>query len=198
MSSGLLQQAMVAERQNRVLEVLLISVKPLPLLAGKVLGLAGAGLIQVGIYLGFLVSGAPLALAMIDVSAGTVVAAAACFLVGYALYACVMAGTGALGRGTQESAQIATVWVLVGALPLFFIATSSSASSGSSDGPSVLARVFTWFPLTTPTALLLRIGTGSVSFVELSGALAMTLAAAAGALAISAGLLRRVTIAGGR
>jgi ABC-2 type transport system permease protein len=192
MSSGLLQQAMVAERQNRMLEVLLICVEPLPLLAGKVIGLAGAGLIQVGVYLGFLAAGAPLALAMIDVPAATVAATAACFLVGYVLYACVMAGTGALGRGTQESVQIATVWMLVGALPLFFIAPMTS------DGTSALARLFTWFPLTAPTALLLRIGTGSVSHVELTAALALTLAAAGAALAMSARLLRRVTIAGAR
>ena len=192
MSSGVLQQAMVAERQNRVLEVLLVCIKPLPLLAGKVIGLAGAGLIQIGIYLAFLVAGAPMALTLVDVPPATVGAAAACFGVGYVLYACLMAGTGALGRGTQESAQIATVWMVVGALPLFFIAPMTS------DGTSVLARALTWFPPTAPSALLLRIGTGSVSFMELSGALALTLAAAAGALAISARLLRRVTIAGAR
>jgi ABC-type Na+ efflux pump permease subunit len=103
-----------------------------------------------------------------------------------------MAATGALGRGTQESAQIATVWVIVGAVPLFLI------GSIRADGSSMLARVLSWIPLTSPVTLLLRLGVDAVSPLELSGALLLTLAAAAGALVVSSTLLRRVTIAGAR
>jgi ABC-2 type transport system permease protein len=192
MSSGLLQQAMAVERQNRVLEVVMASVKPLPLLAGKVLGLSAAGLIQVGVYFAFAIGAAPLALGMVDIPLSTLAWSLACFLTGYVLYACVMAATGALGRGTQESAQIATVWVIVGAVPLFLI------GSISADGSSMLARVLSWIPLTSPVTLLLRLGVDAVSPLELSGALLLTLAAAAGALVVSSTLLRRVTIAGAR
>lgn len=192
MSSGLLQQAMVAERQNRVLEVLLVSVRPLPLLAGKVLGLSAAGLLQVGAYGAFIVTAAPIALGTFDLPMSTLLASMACFLAGYVLYACLMAGTGALGRSTQESTQIASVWMLCGALPIFFVASISS------DGGSTLARALSWFPLTAPVALMLRIGVSAVSPLEMAGALGLTLVTAAAALLGSAALVRRVTIAGAR
>ena len=129
---------------------------------------------------------------MVDVPFATLAWMAVCFLAGYLLYACLMAGTGALGSDTHQSAQIATVWMVAGALPLFFI------GSLSADGTSMLARALTWIPLTTPVALLLRLATDSVSAAELAGALGLTLVTAVAALAGSAGLLRRVAIAGAR
>ena len=47
---------------------------------------------------------------------------------GFVFYACVLAATGALGRDTQESAQIATAWILVGAAPLFLLGSISAAA----------------------------------------------------------------------
>jgi len=108
------------------------------------------------------------------------------------LYACVMAATGALGRDTQESAQIATTWVVVGASPLFFLTTFAT------EEVSLPARVLTWIPLTSPIAVLMRIGSGSIQGPEIVAALALTLLCAAAALAASSTLLRRVTIGGAR
>ena len=80
MSSGLLQQAMVAERENRVLEVLLVSGGAVDA-AGRQGARAGGGGTDPGRRLpGVLVSARPLALAMIDIPLGTVAAAAACSL----------------------------------------------------------------------------------------------------------------------
>jgi ABC-2 type transport system permease protein len=192
MSSGLLQQAMVIERQNRLLEVLLVSVSPLSLLTGKVIGLSAAGLIQVAVYLAFAVTAAPALLGMVDIPMSVLWWSMACFTAGYILFACLMAGAGALGRDTRQSAQIASAWMLAGALPIFFLASIAA------DGASALARTLTWIPVTAPVALLLRMGAQAVSTGELAGALLMTLAAAVTALLASAALLRRVTIAGAR
>lgn len=54
-----------------------------------------------------------------------------------------------------------------------------------------------WIPLTSPVALLLRVGAEGVSNLELVGALVTTLVFAAGALLASSVLLRRVAIFGG-
>lgn len=188
MASGLLQQAMVTERQNRMLEVLLVSVSPLTLLTGKVAGLAAAGLVQIGVYLALTLTVAPAALGLFDISVSVILWSAACFAVGYVLFACLMAATGAIGRDTQESGQIATVWMLGGAAPMFFITFISE------DPGSVLARALSWFPLTSANALLLRLGSGGVPAIELVGALSVALASAAAALVLSAALLRRVAV----
>jgi ABC-2 type transport system permease protein len=147
---------------------------------------------QIGTYLAFLLAAGPEALGIAEVPMATLWWSAACFLAGYVLYGCLMAANGALGRSTQESAQIATVWMVAGALPLFFL------GSITADGTSAIARILTWIPLTAPVALLLRIATESVSTIELAGALVLTLVTAAAALAVSAALLRRLTIAGAR
>lgn len=188
MCSGLLQQAMVTERQNRMLEVLLVSVSPLTLLAGKVAGLAAAGIVQIGAYLALTIALAPAALGLFEIPLTVILWSAACFTVGYILFACLMAATGALGRDTQESAQIATVWMLGGAAPMFFITFISD------DPGSVLARALSWFPLTSANALLLRLGSGGVPAIELVGALSVALLTAAAALVMSAALLRRVAV----
>jgi ABC-2 type transport system permease protein len=188
MCSGLLQQAMVTERQNRMLEVLLVSVSPLTLLAGKVAGLAAAGIVQIAAYLALTIALAPAALGLFEIPLTVILWSAACFTVGYTLFACLMAATGALGRDTQESAQIATVWMLGGAAPMFFITFISD------DPGSILARALSWFPLTSANALLLRLGSGGVPAMEMVGALSVALLTAAAALVLSAALLRRVTV----
>ncbi len=191
MSSGLLQQAMTVERQNRVLEVVLALIRPSTLLIGKVLGLSAAGLLQVGVYLTLVIGPAPAMLGMSALPAATIGAAFACFAAGFVFYACLLAATGALGRDTQESAQIATTWILIGAAPLFLLGSISAHPS------STVAHVLSWIPLTSPTALLLRIGADGVSTFELAGALLMTIVFAGVTLAISAALLLRTSISGG-
>ena len=191
MSSGLLQQAMTVERQNRVLEVILALIRPSTLLIGKVLGLSAAGLLQVGVYLTLVVGPAPAMLGMSALPAATIGAAFACFAAGFVFYACLLAATGALGRDTQESAQIATTWILIGAAPLFLLGSISAHPS------STVAHVLSWIPLTSPTALLLRIGADGVSTFELVGALLTTIVFAGVTLAISAALLLRASISGG-
>src|SRR6185436_10167940 len=190
-ASGLLQQAMAAERQNRMLEVLLALTPPLPLLVGKVAGLVAASLTQVSVYLVLMLGAAPVALAIFDVPAATIGWSLACCAVGYVFHACLMAGLGALGRDTQESAQIAMPWLFVGASPLFLIVSVGANPS------SVLAHVLSWIPLTSPVTLLLRLGADGVSAAELTGALLLTLASAAGILVVSARLVGHLAVSGG-
>ena len=50
-SSGYLLQGLGEEKENRVMEILLSSISPKQLLAGKVLGLGAAGLVQIIVWL---------------------------------------------------------------------------------------------------------------------------------------------------
>jgi ABC-2 type transport system permease protein len=155
LASGLLQQAMSTELQNRMLEVMLSVVTPLQLLTGKVVGLSAAGLLQAVVYLAITVGVAPL-IGGVTISWSLAAWSAAIFLAGYLLFAVLMAGTGALARDPQEVPQLATLWMLLAALPFFFI-THISADPGS-----WIARALTWVPPTAPVALLLRMATGGV------------------------------------
>lgn len=181
LASGLLQQAMAAELQNRMLEVMLSVITPLQLLTGKVLGLAAAGLLQVVVYLAITVGIAPL-VGGVSIPWSLVAWSAAIFLAGYLLFAVLMAGTGALARDAQEVPQLASLWMLLAAAPFFVITHISSAPT------SWLAQLLTWLPPTAPVALLLRMSSGATSALERAAVVGAIVLCAWVALGLSARL----------
>jgi ABC-2 type transport system permease protein len=192
LSSGVLQESMAAEVHTRMLEVLLSIIKPTALLAGKTFGLAAAGLLQLGVYLAIVFAAGAWFPGFLGIPWTTAAWAVLCFGAGYGLYAVLMAATGAVTRDSQESVQWASIWMLVGAAPLFMITSISTSPS------SMLARSLSWFPLTAPVALMLRMGSGPVSWVEMTIALLLTSATAGFVLVGAAALLRARVQSGGR
>jgi ABC-2 type transport system permease protein len=192
MTSGLLQESMSAELQNRMLEVLLPLLTPGALLTGKVIGLSAAGLLQLAVYLPVAALAMPLIAGTVSIPLATMAGSAAIFIAGYILFGVLMAGTGALTRDAQENTQIASLWMLAAALPFFVLIQISANPSGT------LARRLSWFPLTAPVTLLMRMGAGGVGGGELAAAIAMIVLAAIGALALASRLFRRRLLLGGR
>ena len=181
LASGGLQQAMANELRNRMLEVMLSIVTPLQLLTGKVLGLAAAGLLQAIVYLAITAGVAPL-LGGLAIDWGVLAWCSVIFLTGYILFAVLMAGTGALSRDAQEVPQLASLWMLLAAVPFFFILHIGA------DATSWLSRTLTWFPPTAPVALLLRLASGGVSVAERLAVVVFVLLFALIALRLSAWL----------
>jgi len=159
-SAGFLQQAMVEDRQNRMIEILMSSLDTDEILIGKMLGLSGAGLLQVGIYLTLLIVPGALVLSIIQISAGKLALSLVYFVLGYTIFASLMAGTGMLGRTAQESAQLSAIWTLTAASPMFFLAAISAAPNG------LLSRAMSFFPLTGPVTMMMRLGTGDVPAID--------------------------------
>jgi ABC-2 type transport system permease protein len=161
-ASGLLLNSVAEEKRDRVVETLLLTVSPRRLLAGKILGLGAVGLLQAGIWfsvgygllrlLGRTVSLPPEA----DLPLSLVVWAILFFLLGYAIYASLMAGLGALVADLKESSQatILVIWPLL--IPIFFIAALIERTNGS------LAVGLSLFPLTAPVAMIARLAVGGV------------------------------------
>jgi ABC-2 type transport system permease protein len=123
-SSGYLLQSVAEEKENRVVEILVSSVRPTELMAGKVIGLGALGLTQVLVWLtsawGF--SGGAIALmAMTDVAnipIRVLILGVVYYLLGYTLYAVLMAGIGALGTTMRESQQLAGIFSLSPSSPI--------------------------------------------------------------------------------
>jgi ABC-2 type transport system permease protein len=182
LSAGLLEQATSAELQNRTLEVLLSITTPVRLLTGKVIGLAAAGFLQVMVYMAATVGILPI-LGLATVPIGDIAWSATVFLAGYLLFAVLLAATGALTRDAREIPQIASLVMLVAALPFFFLAQVSA------DRVSWLVRLMTWFPPTAPVTLLLRQATGSIGALEGTAAVVLIVVATAALLHLAARLL---------
>jgi ABC-2 type transport system permease protein len=161
-SSGYLLQGIAEEKQNRVIEVIWASVDPMELLLGKIIGLGAAGLLQVALYAGMLLLPAVTVFALFQVSVAGLILSLVYFILGYLLFAGLMAGTGILGNSPQESGQLSAFWTLLSMIPMFVIAPISEAPN------SWLARGLSWFPLTAPVTMLLRITSGHIPWVDVA------------------------------
>lgn len=171
-SSNYLLRSVSEEKENRVMEVVLSSVSATDLLWGKVFGLGALGLTQIGVWLlsGVLLSGgiAAIALGALAVlSPGVVALALVYFVLGYLLYGVLMATAGSLGTNMRESQQIGGLFSFAAALPWMingFLFTNPNM---------ILARVLSWFPLSAPMMMMLRLPYGNTPWVDIVGSIAV-------------------------
>ena len=160
-SAGFLQQGTVEDRQNRVMEILLSSVTAEQLLVGKLLGLGAAGLLQVGLYVVLIIIPGSTVLSFFDIPLGGLMLSLVYFALGYALFACLMAGFGMIGRTQQETAQLSAIWTLAAVSPMWFMMAITAAPNG------LLARILSFFPLTMPVTMIIRLSIGGVPVVDI-------------------------------
>jgi len=142
----------VEEKSNRVVELVLSTVRPRHLLAGKVIGIGLIGLAQLALVAGLAV--ALLAAGVFDAPAGLgadVLLAVPWFGLGFALYAVGFAAAGALASRQQDAATAGQpVTVTLAAAYLLGYAAVSADASGT------LAQLLTVFPPTAPMVLPAR------------------------------------------
>lgn len=155
MTSGYLMQGTATEKENKVVEVLLASADPDEILAGKLVGLGGAGLLQIVVWLVILLAGGlgimPMLLAsqfeMPWVALGLAVPL---FLVAFLFFGSLMLGTGSLGSNMREAQQLAMIWSLTAALPMMMMSLLISEPHG------VAARVMTLIPFSAAPVIIFR------------------------------------------
>lgn len=160
-SAGYLLRSVGEEKENRVMEVVLSSVTATDLLAGKVIGLGALGLTQVGVWLlsGVLITGglgAVAAAAAAALNPGVLILSLVYFVLGYLMFGTLMATAGSLGTSMRESQQIAGVFSFAAAIPWMlngFIFANPNF---------ILARVLSWFPLTAPMMMMIRLPHGDI------------------------------------
>jgi ABC-2 type transport system permease protein len=151
-TSGYLLQSVTEEKENRVVEIVLSSVPPLPLMAGKVLGLGAAGLTQVVIWVGTALLTLPLINQQFSVNVQipplTLGLAVLYFALGYLAYGAIFAAIGAIAPGTREAQQYSGFLGFFAVIPLIL------SSVFLTDLSSPIVWVLTLFPLTTPATML--------------------------------------------
>ncbi len=157
MTSGSLIQATAIEKENKVVEVILSSAAPDQILLGKLLGVGGAGLLQIAVWfamlgIGALAWAATLAAMGVAIPWGTVAVSAVFFIVAYLFYGSLMLGTGSLGSNQRQANQLGMIWSLLAVVPMIF----SGVLVVHPDG--VLAKVLTWIPFSAPVTVIFRLG----------------------------------------
>ena len=142
----------IEEKQLRIAEVLLGSVRPFELMLGKLLGTVGVSLTLAGIYAagGMFLAGQFSVLDKID---PTTVAWFLLFAgLGTLMYGALFVAVGAAVTNLKEAQNLLTPVILLVVAPMFVFVNVLQ----NPQGP--LAKAFTYFPLTTPMTAVLRLG----------------------------------------
>jgi ABC-2 type transport system permease protein len=186
-SAGYLLQGVAEEKENRVIEVILSSVRPDQLLFGKLLGLGAAGLLQLAVWISVasmatsLLAATALALLDFKLFAGCLLF----FVAGFLMLGSLMTGTAALGSSARESQQLAAIWSTITVMPPALTFTLIL------DVPNgAMARALGWFPLTAPITMMLRLGTGQVPWWDVLVSAALLAAGVYLAIRVSGALMR--------
>jgi ABC-2 type transport system permease protein len=153
-----------SEKDSRVMELLILSAAPSQLLNGKVVSYCILGFLQVLAWLGaifliFEIGGTTLNLPPgFSLPFSLLVWSLVFFLLGYAVYATIMAGAGAL---TPKLSQYTSVYFVVSA-PLFISYVFSLMLAMRPHSP--LAVGLSIFPLSAPVMMITRLTVGNVPF----------------------------------
>jgi len=171
MSSSYLMRAVVAEKESRTAEVLLLSVPPRQLMVGKMLAGSVLVLVQAAFWGGagalLLGRGATLLRAAeFSFPPGFLVWAALFLVLGYLLFASVMTAAGALANNAREGGQV--MWLLI--LPLLPTLMLGTIFQEAPQSPLVL--FLSLFPFSAPSAMVTRLAVGPVPVWQLLASLA--------------------------
>ncbi|MFN8419188.1 MAG: ABC transporter permease [Anaerolineae bacterium] len=169
-TSGYLMQSVVEEKENRMVEVLLSSVRPRDLLFGKVLALSLLGILQMGLWFGAIIFiirelttkalGGAIPLAGFTLSTEQIVMLAVYFVLGYLYFAASYAAIGALATNMREGPQLAAVVTLPAAVPMWATTLFATAPNGP------VATTLSMIPFTSPLAMVMRATVTEVPLIQ--------------------------------
>jgi len=154
-----IMRGIVAEKTDRIVEILISSMSPMQLLSGKILGLAAVGLTQIAIWLAM--AGIAILYGMgftrLGMDAVQLVEARLLpffflfYLLGYLTYVCVYAAGGAVSNSEKEAQQLLTPLLLLMMVPwILAMPIIQNPESG-------LAVALSLAPLFSPLAMFMRI-----------------------------------------
>jgi len=163
-SSSMLFNSIAAEKENRTIEVILLSINSRELLAGKIIALGIAGLLQTvmwltSIYIIFNLGGSTLHLPEgFSFPVSIILWSVIFFLGGFALFASLMAGAGAMVPKLKE-AGVASFIAMMPLLIGYMIGLMAPLVGHTQD---LLLVFLSLFPLTSPVVMVMRMTDGTV------------------------------------
>ncbi|HSW78102.1 MAG TPA: ABC transporter permease [Candidatus Chromulinivoraceae bacterium] len=182
------------EKENRVIEMILATIKPTTLLVGKLLSLIVLALIQMVVILvpviaGYFTFKNQLALPSFDLSTIpldplAITLGAVIFIVSYLMYTGILMTLGAAMPTAKEAggffgAVMALTFGPLYAAPLFVTAPDS-----------LIVQILSYFPLTAPIPLLLRNAVGNLQLVPALISIAILIATTILAISIGVRIFR--------
>lgn len=174
-------RSVLEEKTNRIVEVLVSSMKASHLMLGKILGVGSVALLQVTIWgalttIGMKVASARFSspgtssmLASIKLNPTAGITLLAFFILGFFLYAAVFAALGAAVTTDQEGQQFQTFAMLPLITPVLFLTKITGDPLGTT------ATVLGLIPFTAPVANAMRLGSAEIPPLQVAASLILLL-----------------------
>lgn len=183
-TNGYLMQSVIEEKETRIVEILIASVRPIQLLAGKIFALGVLGLLQVVAWLAtvFILSqlvGQVESAGIFNflggitdqVSPVLIFQLVILFIVAYLFFAGAYGAVGAISTSLQNGPNYALIFTMPLIVPFFVLQTFV-------ETPDAGLPVFlSLFPLTSPLAMVMRLSATDVPFAEFALAIGLLLLA---------------------
>lgn len=184
------------EKSSRAMELLITSAKPVSMMFGKVLASCLAGLIQILLVFGSAIvfyqmnrdywDGNRIIASIFDMPVALFGYMIVFFVLGFLIYAFLFGAIGSMASKVEDintSVMPLTLLFVAG-----FLVVMMSLSSGSVD--SLLIRICSYVPFTSPMAMFTRIAMSEVPFYEIALSIAVLIASVAGVGVVSAKIYR--------
>jgi ABC-2 type transport system permease protein len=192
-SGPLVAQGVVEEKSSRVVELLLATVRPWQLMAGKVIGIGAVALSQLVLYAAV---GVPLALATgvlhlpASVAVGSALVSLVWFVLGFCLYALLFAAFGALVSRQEDVAGVTAPLMMLIIIPYVI-----GVSVLPSNPHSTLLAVLSVIPVSAPLIMPMRVAVGAAAGWQIAIAIALAAVTIVGLVRLTgriyAGAIRR-------
>lgn len=175
-TGSMMLQGLVEERSNKLLESVLACVRPSALMTGKLVGLGGVGLGIVLVWAGCAAAAAlsstggladALRTSMEGLEPWMLPAMIFYFLSGYVILSMIFLAIGSLSDSMQDAQSYLGPVLMAIMMPIIIMMQASLR-----DPEGLLVQIFSWIPIYTPFAMLVRLGTG-VSMAEIVGTTAL-------------------------
>jgi ABC-2 type transport system permease protein len=148
-----LVQGVVEEKESRILESLLCTLRPSELMAGKLFGLGSVGLLVIAVWGGAAAFAVLPALTVLHVQLPAYILPAALvyFVMGYLLYGGLMLGIGAVTNNMREAQQFSVWFSIANFAPLIVMWKVLT----NPNGP--VPMFLSMFPPTAATGMMMRL-----------------------------------------
>ena len=201
-TNGYMMQTVIEEKETRLIEILISSMRPTQLLAGKILALGLLGFLQIVVWLvaivwlGRLAAGSGItaltALISLNLTPMQVLIFLVYFVFGYLFFAAAYGMVGAISASMQEGPQFAVFFTLPAAIPLYFIGLFTT----SPDAP--LPVILSLIPVTAPLSMVMRISITTVPAWQIAVSLTLLIALDAVMIWLAGRMFRVQTLLAGQ
>ncbi len=192
----LVAAGVIEEKSNRIVEILLATVRPWQLMMGKIIGIGLVALVQVVLVAGvaLVLASATKLVSIPTLGVDVVISGVVWFVLGYLVYALLFAAAGSMVSRQEDVSSVAMPVILV-LVAAWIIALTVAAP----DPGSTATTVFSFIPVFSPVIMPVRIAAGVAPFWQVAISVVLTIGTIYGFAALAGRIYRNSVLhVGGR